>query len=91
MSLTRFPSYYRHMQEHKSKCDRFGDFMGQNMIKGPLAFLKLLLIRSSEALILLLLLELRIVYRIAHAQTSKQVQKIRNSTPNNINRTKQNY
>jgi hypothetical protein len=35
--------------------------MGQNMIKGPLAFLKLLLIRSSEALILLLLLELRIV------------------------------
>ena len=35
----------------------------KNMIKGPLAFLKLLLVRSSEALILLLLLELRIVYR----------------------------
>ena len=29
----------------------------KNMIKGPLAFLKLLLVRSSEALILLLLLE----------------------------------
>ena len=29
MSLTRFPSYYRHMHEHKSKCDRFCDFMGQ--------------------------------------------------------------
>ena len=63
----------------------------KNMIKGPLAFLKLLLVRSSEVLILLLLLELRIIYRIAHAHTSKQVQKIRNSTPNNINRTKQDY
>jgi len=79
------------MHEHKSKCDRFGDFMGQNMIKGPLAFLKLLLIRSSEALILLLLLELRIVYRIAHAHASKQVQTIRNSTPNNKNSTKRGY
>ena len=91
MSLTRFPSYYRHMHEHKSKCDSFGDFMGQNMIKGPLACLKLLLIRSSEALILLLLLELRIVYRIAHAHTNKQVQTIRNSTANNINSTKRGY
>jgi len=33
----------------------------KNMVKGPLAFLKLLLIRSSEVLILLLLLELRTV------------------------------
>ena len=39
------------------------------MIKGPLAFLKLLLVRSSEVLILLLLLELWIVYHIAHAHT----------------------
>ena len=62
-----------------------------NMIKGPLAFLKLLLVRSFEALILLLLLELHLVYRTKHAHTSKQVQKIRNSTPNNINRTKQDY
>ena len=91
MSLTRFPSYYRHMHEHKSKCDSFGDFMGQNMIKGPLAFLKLLLVRSSEALILLLLLELRIVYRIAHAHTNKQVQTIRNNTLDNINSTKRGY
>src|SRR6185503_15247010 len=34
MSLTRFPSYYRHMHEHKSKCDRFGDFMGQKHDQG---------------------------------------------------------
>ena len=34
MSLTRFPSYYRHMNEHKSKCDRFGDFMGQKHDQG---------------------------------------------------------
>ena len=33
MSLTRFPSYYRHMHEHKSKCDRFGDFMGQKHVQ----------------------------------------------------------
>ena len=63
----------------------------KNMIKGPLAFLKLLLVRPSKALILLLLLELRIVYRIAQAQTNKQVQTIRNSTPNNINSTKGGY
>ena len=44
----------------------------KNMIKGPLAFLKLLLVRSFEALILLLLLELRIVYRIAHAHTTNK-------------------
>ena len=44
----------------------------KNMIKGPLAFLKLLLVRSSEVLILLLLLELRIVYRNTHAHASKQ-------------------
>ena len=91
MSLTRFPSYYRHMHVHKSKCDRFGDFMGQNIIKGPLAFLKLLLVRSSEVLILLLLLELRIVYRTKHAHTNKQVQTIINSTPDNINNTKRGY
>ena len=58
------------------------------MIKGPLALLKVLLVRSYEAMVLLLL-ELRIIYRTKHAHTSKQVQKIRNSTPNNINRTKQ--
>ena len=52
----------------------------KNMIKGPLAFLKLPLVRSSKVLILLLLLELRIVYRIAHAHTKKLVQTIRNST-----------
>ena len=91
MSLTRFPSYYRHMHVHKSKCDRFGDFMGQNMIKGPLAFLKLLLVRSSKVLILMLLLELLIVYRNTHAHASKQVQTIRNSTPNNKNSTKRGY
>src|SRR6185312_15486790 len=34
MSLTRFPSYYRHMHEHKSKCDSFGDFMGQKHGQG---------------------------------------------------------
>ena len=63
----------------------------KNMIKGPLAILKLLLVRSSDVLILMLLLELLIVYRIAHAHASKQVQTIRNSTPNNINRTKRGY
>jgi len=77
------------MHVHKSKYELFGVSWVKSMIKGPLAFLKLLLVRPSEALILLLLLELRIVYRIAHAHTSKQVQTIRNSTPNNINRTKQ--
>ena len=34
MSLTRFPSYYRHMHVHKSRCDRFGDFMGQKHDQG---------------------------------------------------------
>jgi len=63
----------------------------KNMIKGPLAFLKLLLVRSSEALILLLLLELLTVYRTKHAHASKQVQTIRNSTPNNKNSTKRGY
>ena len=57
------------------------------MIKGPIAFLKLLQVRSSEVLVLLLL-ELRIAYRTKHAHTSKQVQTIRNSTPNNINSKK---
>ena len=61
------------------------------MIKGPIAFLKLLLVRSSEVLILMLLLELLIVYRTKHAHASKQVQTIRNSTPNNINSTKRGY
>ena len=42
----------------------------KNMIKGPLAFLKLLLVRSSEVLILLLP-ELQIVYRTKHAHTNK--------------------
>ena len=42
----------------------------KNMIKGPLAFLKLLLVRSSEVLILLLL-ERLVVYRTKHAHTSK--------------------
>jgi len=79
------------MHEHKNKCDKFGDFMGQNMIKGPLAFLKLLLVRSSEVLILMLLLELLIVYRIAHAHANKQVQTIRNSTPANKNSSKRGY
>ena len=46
--------------------------MGQNMIKGPLAILKLLLVRSSEVLILLLLLELWIVYRIKHKHTTNK-------------------
>ena len=41
------------------------------MIKGPLAFLKLLLVRSSKVLILLLLHELRIVYHTKHAHASK--------------------
>ena len=63
----------------------------KNMIKGPLAFLKLMLVRSSEILILLLLLELRIVYRAKHAHTNKQVQTIRNGTPDNINSTKRGY
>ena len=61
------------------------------MIKGQLAFLKLLLVWPSEALILLLLLELRIVYRIEHAHTNKQVQTMRNSTPDNKNSTKRGY
>ena len=46
----------------------------KNMIKGPLALLKLLLVRPSEALILLLLLELRIVYRTKHVHTNKYKQ-----------------
>jgi len=60
----------------------------KNMIKDPLDFLKLLLVRSSEVLTLPLL-EWLIVYRTKHAHTSKQVQKIRNSTSSNVNRTKQ--
>ena len=46
----------------------------KNMIKGPLVFLKLLLVRSSKVLILLLLLELRIVYRTKHAHINKYKQ-----------------
>ena len=34
MSLTRFPSDYRLMHEHKSKCDRFSVFMGQKHDQG---------------------------------------------------------
>ena len=34
MSLTRFPSDYRLMHEHKSKCDRFSVFMGQKYDQG---------------------------------------------------------
>ena len=91
MSLTRFPSYYRHVHEHKVNVIDLVISWVKNMIKGSLAFLKLLLVRPSEALILLLLLELRIVYRIAQAQTNKQVQTIRNGTPDNINSTKRGY
>ena len=85
ISLIRVPSYYRLMHVHKSKCELFGVSWVKSMIKGPLAFLKLLLVRSFEALVLLLLLELPVVYRTRHIHTSKQVQKIRNSTPNNMN------
>ena len=63
----------------------------KNMIKGPLAFHKLLLVWSSEVLILLLLLELRIVYRTQHAQTNKQIQTIRNNTPDNKDSTERGY
>ena len=42
----------------------------KNMIKGPLAFLKLLQVRSSEVLILLLFLELRTV--LHRTRTYKQ-------------------
>ena len=90
MSLTRFPSYYRHMNIKVNVIVLVISWV-KNMIKGPLAFLKLLLVRSSEVLILMLLLELLIVYRIAHAHASKQVQTIRNSTPNNKNSTKRGY
>ena len=44
----------------------------KSMIKGPLAFLKLLLVRSPEALILMLLLELLIVYRTKRAHTTNK-------------------
>ena len=70
------------MHEHKSKCDKFGDFMGQKHDQGSTC-----LPQTADGP----LLELRIVYRIAHAHTNKQVQTIRNSTPDNINSTKRGY
>ena len=56
------------------------------MIKGPLAFLELLLLISVFKVLLLLTLERRVVYA-----SHEHMQQIRNSTPNNINSTKQGY
>ena len=91
MSLTRFPSYYRHMHEHKSKCDRFGDFMGQKHDQGSTC------LPQTTAGPVLPSLDLaaapRSADRLSHGtRTYKQTrQTIRNSTPDNINSTKRGY
>ena len=91
MSLTRFPSYYRHMHVHKSKYDRFGDFMGQKHDQGSTC------LPQTAAGPVLPSLDLaaapRTTERLSHqhAHTSKQVQTIRNNTPDNINSTKRCY
>ena len=79
------------MHEHKSKCDRFGDFMGQKHDQGSICLPQTaagLVLRSLD---LAAPLELLIVYRTKHTHASKQVQTVRNSTPNNKNSTKRGY
>ena len=83
MSLTRFPSYYRHMHEHKSKCDSFGDFMGQKYGQGSTC------LPQTAAGPVLRSLDLdaapRTVDRLSHqTRTNKQT-----STNNNKQYTKQ--
>ena len=91
MSLTQFPSYYRHMHVHKSKCDRFGDFMGQKHDQGSTC------LPQTAASLVLRSLDLaaapRTADRLSHQTRTynKQVQTIRNSTPGNINSTKRGY
>jgi hypothetical protein len=66
--------------------------IGTEYDQRPIAFLKaLLLLKGVFKALVLRILELRTVYRTTQVQTSKKVQQIRNSTPNNINRTKQDY
>ena len=91
MSLTRFPSDYRLMHEHKSKCDSFGDFMGQKYGQGSTC------LPQTAAGPVLRSLDLaaapRTADRLSHQTRTynKQVQTIRNSTPGNINSTKRCY
>ena len=94
MSLTRFPSYYRHMHVHKSKCDIFGDFMGQKHDQGSTC------LPQTAAGPVLRSLDLAAAPRTAdclshqartYIQTNKQAQTMRNSTPDNINSTKRCY
>ena len=79
------------MQEHKSKCDSFGDFMGQKHDQGSTC------LPQTAAGLVLRSLDLAAAPRTAdrlshtHAHASKQVQTIRNSTPNNKNSTKRGY
>jgi hypothetical protein len=63
--------------------------LGPEHDQGPLAFLKeLLLLRDVFKALVLQILELYTVYLTTQGHTSKQVQKIRNSTQNNVNRIK---
>ena len=91
MSLTRFPSYYRHMHEHKSKCDRFGDFMGQKHDQGSTCLPQT--VAGPVLPSLVLAAAPRTAERLSHqhTHTNKQVQTIRNSTPDNIKSTKRGY
>ena len=78
------------MHEHKSKCDRFGDFMGQKYDQGSTC------LPQTTAGLVLRSLDLDAAPRTAdrlshHAHTNKQVQTIRNSTPDNKNSTKRGY
>ena len=79
------------MHEHKSKCDRFGDFMGQKYDQGSTC------LPQTAAGPVVPSLDLAGAPRTAerlshqHAHTNKQVQTIRNSTPDNINSTKRGY
>ena len=79
------------MHEHKSKCDSFGDFMGQKYGQGSTC------LPQTAAGPVLRSLDLAAAPRTAdrlshtHAHASKQVQTIRNSTPDNKNSTKRGY
>jgi hypothetical protein len=75
------------MHAYKVKCVL--RLLGPKYDQGPLALLKeLLLLSGCFKALLLRFLALRTVYRTTQVHTSKQMQKIINSTPNNVNRAK---
>ena len=79
------------MHEHKSKCDSFGDFMGQKYGQGSTC------LPQTAAGPVLRSLDLaaapRTADRLSHQTRTynKQVQTIRNSIPDNKNSTKRGY